>query len=185
MHYFHLLTIIALAVNRNNKGGATNVADFMKKFFKEFKEFALKGNMIDLAVGMIIGAAFNKIVSSLVNDIIMPVLGIFTGKMDFSQLFVALDGNHYETLAEAEAAGAACVKYGSFISGVIDFIIMALVVFIIVKQINRVRKATKKKEETAEEKKPTKKICPYCKSEIDIEATRCPHCTSQLDVKPE
>jgi large conductance mechanosensitive channel len=157
----------------------------MKKFFKEFKEFALKGNMIDLAVGMIIGAAFNKIVSSLVNDIIMPVLGIFTGKMDFGQLFVALDGNHYETLAEAEAAGAACIRYGAFISGVIDFIIMALVVFLIVRQINRVRNLTKKKEVAAEEQKPTKKICPFCRSEIAIEATRCPHCTSQLDVKPE
>ncbi len=153
----------------------------MKKFFKEFKEFALKGNMIDLAIGMIIGAAFNKIVSSLVNDIIMPVLGIFTGKIDFAKLFVALDGKHYETLTEAEEAGAACIRYGAFVSGLIDFLIMALVVFIIVKQINRVRNLAKKKENDAEEKKPTKKICPFCKSEIAIDATRCPHCTSQLE----
>ncbi len=157
----------------------------MKKFFKEFKEFALKGNMIDLAIGMIIGAAFNKIVSSLVNDIIMPVLGIFTGKIDFSQLFVALDGHKYATLAEAEEAGAACIRYGAFISGVIDFLIMALVVFLIVKQINKVRSISKKKEAAAEEQKPTKKICPFCKSEIAIDATRCPHCTSTFDVKPE
>ncbi len=181
-----MLTIIRTAVTTAiNKGGRRIVADYMKKFLKEFKEFALKGNMIDLAVGMIIGAAFNKIVSSFVNDIIMPLLGIFTGKLDFTQLFIALDGKHYETLADAEAAGAACVKYGSFITGVIDFIIMALVVFIIVKQINKVRNATKKKETAAEEKKPTKKICPFCKSEIAIDATRCPHCTSELDVKPE
>ncbi len=136
--------------------------------------------MIDLAVGMIIGAAFNKIVSSLVNDIIMPLLGIFTGRIDFSQLFVALDGNKYETLAEAEEAGAACIRYGAFISGIIDFVIMAFVVFIIVKEINKVRTLTRKKETDAEEKKPTKKICPYCKSEIAIDATRCPHCTSEL-----
>ena len=136
--------------------------------------------MIDLAVGMIIGAAFNKIVSSLVNDIIMPLLGIFTGRIDFSQLFVALDGNKYETLAEAEEAGAACIRYGAFISGIIDFVIMAFVVFIIVKEINKVRTLTKKKETDAEEKKPTKKICPYCKSEIAIDATKCPHCTSDL-----
>jgi large conductance mechanosensitive channel len=152
----------------------------MKKLLKEFKQFALKGNMIDLAVGMIIGAAFNKIVSSLVNDIIMPLLGIFTGRIDFSQLFVALDGNKYETLAEAEEAGAACIRYGAFISGIIDFVIMAFVVFIIVKEINKVRTLTRKKETDAEEKKPTKKICPYCKSEIAIDATRCPHCTSEL-----
>ncbi len=136
--------------------------------------------MIDLAVGMIIGAAFNKIVSSLVNDIIMPLLGIFTGRIDFSQLFVALDGNKYETLAEAEEAGAACIRYGAFISGIIDFVIMAFVVFIIVKEINKVRTLTRKKETDAEEKKPTEKICPYCKSEIAIDATRCPHCTSEL-----
>ena len=185
LHFVRRQIIIKTAADRNNTGGATYVADFMKKFLKEFKEFALKGNMIDLAVGMIIGAAFNKIVSSLVNDIIMPVLGIFTGKVDFSKLFIALDGNHYETLAEAEEAGAACMRYGAFISGVIDFIIMALVVFLIVKQINKVRNLTKKKEAAEEEKKPTKKICPFCKSEIAIDATRCPHCTSALDVKPE
>ncbi len=163
----------------------------MKKFFKEFKDFALKGNMIDLAIGMIIGTAFNKIVSSFVNDIIMPVLGIFTGKLDFSQLFVALDGKKYATLAEAEEAGAAVVRYGSFISGVIDFLVMALVVFLIVRQINKLRDLKTKLEQkeaaetlaaaaAEEEAKPTKKICPFCKLEIAIDATRCPHCTSEL-----
>ncbi|MBQ3029360.1 MAG: large conductance mechanosensitive channel protein MscL, partial [Lachnospiraceae bacterium] len=95
---------------------------------KEFKQFAIKGNMIDLAVGMIIGTAFNKLVSSLVNDMIMPLLGLLTGKIDFAKLFIALDGNTYETLAEAEELGVACFKYGAFIAGLIDFIIMAFVV---------------------------------------------------------
>ena len=104
----------------------------MKKFLKEFKEFATRGNMFDLAIGIIIGGAFTTIVNSLVNDIINPVLGIFTGSIDFSNLFVSLDGNHYDTLAAAEAAGANVFKYGSFISNVINFIIMALVVFVLV-----------------------------------------------------
>ena len=155
-----------------------------KGLIKEFKEFAIKGNMIDLAVGMIIGAAFNALVSSLVNDVIMPVLGLLTGKVDFSQLYVALDGKSYATLAEAEAAGAACVKYGAFIGGLINFIIMAFVVFLIVKGINTVRaKAEEKaeKDKAEEEKKePTTKICPHCQSEINIKATKCPHCTSDL-----
>lgn len=153
----------------------------MKKMLKEFKEFAIKGNMIDLAVGMIIGTSFNKIVSSLVNDMIMPVLGIFTGKIDFSQLYIALDGKSYETLAAAEAAGAACFKYGSFLAGLLDFLIMAFVVFVFVRQINKLRNLPILKEEEPEEPKaPTTKICPYCKSEISIEAVRCPHCTSEL-----
>jgi len=109
----------------------------MKKFIQEFKEFALKGNMMDLAIGMIIGSAFTGIVNSLVNDIINPILGIFTGKIDFSNLFLTLDGSHYETLDAAEKAGAAVFKYGSFISNVINFIIMALVVFCIVKFLNK------------------------------------------------
>ncbi len=177
-----------ISKRRGGRGGRKLI---MKKFFKEFKDFALKGNMIDLAIGMIIGTAFNKIVSSFVNDIIMPVLGIFTGKLDFSQLFVALDGKKYATLAEAEEAGAAIVRYGSFISGVIDFLVMALVVFLIVRQINKLRDLKTKLEQkeaaeslavaaAEEEAKPTKKICPFCKSEIAIDATRCPHCTSEL-----
>ncbi len=153
----------------------------MKKFIQEFKEFALKGNMMDLAIGMIIGSAFTGIVNSLVNDIINPILGIFTGKIDFSNLFITLDGSHYETLDAAEKAGAAVFKYGSFISNVINFIIMALVVFCIVKFLNKLRKSAP--EAPAE---PTTKQCPYCMSEINIEATRCPNCTSSLiDVDAE
>lgn len=145
---------------------------------KEFKQFAIKGNMIDLAVGMIIGTAFNKLVSSLVNDMIMPLLGLLTGKIDFAQLFIALDGNKYATLAEAEELGVACFKYGAFIAGIIDFIIMAFVVFLFVKWMNKLREAGKK-EEVAAPAAPTTKVCPFCKSEIAIEATRCPHCTSE------
>lgn len=151
----------------------------MKKFIAEFKEFALKGNMMDLAIGMIIGAAFTAIVGSLVNDIINPFLGLFTGHIDFSNLFIALDGNEYATLEAAESAGAAVIKYGSFISNVINFIIMALVVFLIVKFINKMRNGLVHKPEEAPAA-PTTKTCQYCQSEISIKATRCPNCTSQL-----
>ena len=150
----------------------------MKKFINEFKEFALKGSMLDLAIGMIIGSAFTGIVNSLVNDIINPVLGLFIGKIDFSNLFITLDGSHYESLKAAETAGAAVFKYGSFISNVINFIIMALVVFLFVKTINKMRTKLQAPEEPAA---PTTKTCPYCKTEISIDATRCPHCTSKLD----
>ena len=142
---------------------------------KEFKEFAIKGNMIDMAVGIIIGGAFNSLVSTLVNDVIMPLLSVLTGKIDFSNLFLTLDGSHYETLAAAEKAGAAVFKYGSFISNVINFIIMALVVFCIVKFLNKLRRPEPEKPAA-----PTTKKCPYCMSEISIEATRCPNCTSSL-----
>ena len=140
---------------------------------KEFKKFALRGNMIDLAVGMIIGSAFTSIVNSLVNDMIMPIVSIFTGKVDFTNWFIALDGNTYATLELAQEAGAATFNYGSFISNVINFIIMAFVVFMFVRAMNKM----KKKEEPAA---PTTKKCPFCKSEISIEATKCPHCTSEL-----
>ena len=148
--------------------------------FKEFKKFAIKGNMIDLAVGMIIGGAFNKLVSSLVNDMIMPVLGLLTGKIDFAKLYIALDGNTYESLAEAEELGVACFKYGAFIAGLIDFLIMAFIVFLFVRGINKMREAAKEPEAPKAPEAPTTKVCPFCKSEIKIEATRCPHCTSEL-----
>lgn len=147
---------------------------------KEFKEFAVKGNMIDMAVGVIIGGAFSGLVTSLVNSVIMPLLSVFTGKLDFSQLFIAMDGNHYATLADAEAAGASVVAYGSFISQVLNFLIMAFVVFLFVKAMNRMRSVNKKEEAPAA---PTTKKCPYCLSEIPIAATRCPHCTSELEEK--
>lgn len=146
------------------------------KMMEEFKKFALKGNMIDLAVGVIIGGAFNGIVSSLVNDIIMPVLSLFTGKLDFANWFVALDGNTYLTLAEAQEAGAATLNYGNFISGIINFVIMAFVVFMLVKAINKL-----KEKEAPAPAAPTTKKCPFCKSEIALDATKCPHCTSTLE----
>lgn len=141
---------------------------------KEFKKFALRGNMIDLAVGMIIGSAFTSIVNSLVNDVIMPVVSIFTGKVDFSNWFLSLDGNGYATLEAAQEAGAATLNYGTFISNIINFVIMAFVVFLFVKGMNKLKKE--------EPKAPvTTKKCPFCKTEIDLEATRCPHCTSELE----
>ena len=141
----------------------------MKTLLKEFKEFAVKGNVVDMAVGVIVGGAFGKIVTSLVNDVIMPLV-------DFSNLFLPLDGNTYATLAEAEAAGAAVLKYGSFLSQVLDFLIVSFVIFLFVKKIMTLGR---KKEAPAPEA-PKTKVCPYCKSEIAIDATRCPHCTSEL-----
>jgi len=142
---------------------------------KEFKKFALRGNVVDLAVGVIIGGAFGKIVASLVADIIMPVVSLLMGGTDFSALFVSLDGSTYETLAAAKEAGAATLNYGMFIMAIVDFIIIALSIFFIIKQINKMKKPEEVKEE-----EPTTKECPYCKSAIAIEATRCPNCTSQL-----
>ena len=142
---------------------------------KEFKEFALKGNMIDLAVGVIIGGAFNSLVTSLVDNIIMPVISIFTGKIDFSNLILSLDGKEYDTLAQAQKAGAATLNYGTFITGLLNFIIMAFVVFLLVKAMNKLRTHNEVPQEA------TTKICPHCKSEIHIDADRCPHCTSKLD----
>lgn len=151
------------------------------KLIAEFKTFALRGNVIDLAVGVIIGGAFQKIVTSLVNDIIMPVVGLLMGGLNLNDYFFALDGNTYATAELAKAAGAGVFTYGSFISGIIDFFIMAFIIFLLVKAINMLRAKRKNPEE---ESAPTTKICPFCKSEIDIEASRCPHCTSVLD-QPE
>ncbi|HPZ43403.1 MAG TPA: large conductance mechanosensitive channel protein MscL [Bacillota bacterium] len=140
---------------------------------KEFKEFAMRGNMIDLAVGIIIGAAFGKIVTSLVNDIIMPPIGLLLGRVDFSNLFIDLSGNHYITLAEAKEAGAATINYGLFINNVIDFLIVSFVIFLLIRQINRF----KRQEEV---KAPDTKECPYCITVISAKARKCPNCTADL-----
>ncbi len=154
----------------------------MKKFLEEFKTFALKGNMIDLAVGMIIGAAFTGIVGSLVNDIFMPIISLVTGRMDFTNMFIALDGNEYATLEAAQEAGVSLIKYGNFITQIINFICMAFVVFMFVRKINQLRAAEEAKKKAAEEPAPvTEKECPFCHSKIHVDATRCPHCTSVLD----
>lgn len=149
-------------------------------FRKEFKEFITRGNVIDLAVGVIIGGAFQAIVKSLVDDLVMPFISLLTGGMDFSNWFISLDGNEYETIEAATEAGAAVFNYGNFISAVINFLIMAFVIFCFVKLINNVRNIGKKPEEEVEEA-PTTKECPYCKSEISIEAVKCPHCTSDIE----
>lgn len=145
---------------------------------KEFREFAMKGNVIDLAVGVIIGGAFGKIVSSLVNDIIMPLVGLLLGNIDFSNLFITLGEGSFKTLADAQAAGVATLNYGLFINNVIDFLIIAFSIFIVIKQLNRI---SKKKEAPAPAAAPTTKTCKYCHSEVHIDATRCPHCTSSLN----
>ena len=143
---------------------------------KEFKEFAIKGNMIDMSVGMIIGSAFTSLVKSVVDDLFMPVISIFTGKLDYSEMFIALDGFEYENLQAAKDAGASVFAYGNFITNVINFIIMAFVVFLFVRFMNKLRK----KEEAPAPAPVTTKVCPYCKSEVHIDAVKCPHCMSEL-----
>jgi large conductance mechanosensitive channel len=142
---------------------------------KEFREFAMRGNVLDMAIGIVIGAAFGKIITSVVNDILMPPIGLLLGKVDFSSLFISLSGQHYATLAEAKAAGAATMNYGVFVNAVIDFIIVAFVIFVLVKQVNRF------KRQPVPAAAPTTKECPFCLSVIPIGATRCGHCTSQLE----
>lgn len=139
---------------------------------KEFKEFAFKGSVLDLAIGVIIGAAFGKIVSSFVGDIITPLIGLLLGKVSLADKFIDLSGNHYSTLAEAKAAGAAVLTYGNFLQAVLDFIVVAFFIFLVVKQINKM-----KKEPVAD---PTTKDCPFCLSAVPLAATRCPACTSEL-----
>ncbi len=141
---------------------------------KEFKEFIRRGNVIDLAVGVIIGTAFGKIISSLVNDIIMPPIGLLLGKVDFSNLFATLSGGSYKTLQEAQNAGAVTINYGVFLNNVVEFIIIAFTLFLVIRQINRLSKTKPAPTE------PTTKLCPHCCTEIPIKASRCPHCTSNL-----
>jgi large conductance mechanosensitive channel len=139
---------------------------------KEFKQFAMRGNVLDMAIGIIIGAAFGKIITSLVGDILMPPLGLILGKVDFSSLFINISGKTYATLAEAKAASAPTINYGLFLNTVIDFIIVAFAIFLLVRQINRWSKPAPAA--------PTTKDCPFCCSAIPIKATRCPNCTSEL-----
>lgn len=142
------------------------------RFLREFREFAMKGNIVDLAVGIMIGTAFNKIVTSLVNDMVMPPIGYLMGKVNFSSYFLNLSGTEYESIEAAKAAGAATINYGLFFNVLIEFTIIAFVTFLIVRQINRMRRRG--------EVPPTTKECPYCFEIISIKAVRCPKCTSQL-----
>lgn len=140
---------------------------------KEFKEFAMKGNVLDMAIGVIIGGAFGKIITSLVSDVLMPPLGLLLGKVDFSSLFLNLSGTPQPSLAAAKAAGAPTVNYGVFLQTVLDFIIIAFVIFMLVKQVNRLKTP-------APTSAPTTKDCPLCLSTIPIKATKCAHCTSSV-----
>jgi large conductance mechanosensitive channel len=141
---------------------------------KEFKAFAMRGNVLDLAIGIILGGAFGKIVTSLVSDVIMPPIGLLLGRVNFAGLFVSLTGERFPSLAEAQAAGAPTINYGLFLSTIVDFILVALVIFLLVKQINRLA------PKPAPAAPATTKDCPYCQTAISIKATRCPNCTSQL-----
>jgi len=141
---------------------------------KEFKEFAMRGNVLDMAVGIIIGAAFGQIVNSFVQDIMMPPIGRLVGHVDFSNLFVSLSGTHYDTIAAAKTAGAATLNYGVFLNTVINFLIVAFAVFLLVRQVNRL--VVKPAPAAA----PTTRDCPYCLSTVPLKATKCAHCTSEL-----
>ncbi|MBW7458042.1 large conductance mechanosensitive channel protein MscL, partial [Paenibacillus sepulcri] len=151
----------------------------MMKILKEFREFAVRGNVLDLAVGVIIGGAFGKIVTSMVNDIIMPPIGKILGGVNFKDLFINLSLNeHFDTLADAQAASKPVIAYGNFINVILDFTIVAFCVFLIVKGANALRRLNAREPESVTE--PTEKVCPYCLSKIPIKATRCGHCTSHL-----
>ena len=141
---------------------------------KEFRDFAMRGNVVDMAVGIIIGAAFGKIVSSFVNDVVMPPIGMLLGGVDFTDLFITLSGGSYDSLAAAKEAGAATINIGVFINTVLDFVIVAFAIFIVIKQMNRLKKAPPPAD-------PTEKDCPHCLSRIPIKATKCAHCTSELN----
>jgi len=142
--------------------------------FKEFKEFATRGNMFDMAVGIILGAAFGKVITSMVNDVLMPPIGKLLGHVDFSNFFINLSSTHYATLAEAKKAGAAVISYGVFFNTLLEFLIAAFAVFLLVKQINRLRRPA-----PVPPAAPTRE-CPFCISIIPLKASRCPHCTSEL-----
>lgn len=157
----------------------------MKGFFGEFKKFIMRGNVIDLAVGVIIGGAFQAIVNSLVNDIVSPVLSLATKGVNLADKFILLTSDEvtFATVEAAKEAGYATLNYGGFITAIINFIIMAFVIFLLVKTINKASEIGKKKEEAPAE--PTTKTCPYCQSEISIKATKCPHCTSDIPESEE
>jgi len=145
----------------------------MSKMLDEFKAFIMRGNVVDMAVGVIIGGAFSKIVTSLVNDIVMPVITLITGKINFTDLMISLNGETYKSLAEAQEAAAPVIAYGNFIQLIVEFLLTAFVIFMVIKGINKLHKPAPAPEVTT-------KICPYCKSEIHKDATKCPHCASQL-----
>jgi large conductance mechanosensitive channel len=141
--------------------------------YNEFKEFIMRGNVVDLAIGVVIGAAFGKIVTSFVEDVLMPPIGLLLGGVDFSNLFINLSGTAYPSIAAAKAAGAATLNYGVFLNNIINFLIIAFAIFLLIKQINRMQKP-------APAAAPTTKDCPYCLSAVPLKATKCAHCTAEL-----
>ena len=141
------------------------------KMLKEFKEFALRGNVLDMAIGIILGVAFGRIVTSFVEDILMPPLGLLLGKVDFSNLFLSLTGQHFDTIAAAKAAGAPTLNYGMFVNHVLNFVIVAFAIFLLVRQVNRLKRPAPA---------PSTRECPLCLSAIPLKATRCAHCTSEV-----
>ncbi len=162
----------------------------LKQELKEFGEFAAKGNVVDMAVGIIIGASFSTIVNTLVNDVIMPPIGFVLGKVDFSNLYLVIPKSNvsletifmpsYATMEAAQQAGEVVVGYGKFINSVISFLIVAFAVFLLVKGINKIKIVNKAEEDAQEAKEPTTKACPRCTTEIPINATKCPHCTADI-----
>ncbi len=147
--------------------------------WKEFQKFIQRGNILDLAVGVILGSAFGKIISSLVDDVLMPPIGLLIGKVDFSDLYINLSTTSYDSLAEAKAAGAATINYGMFLNSVINFLIIAFCIFLFIRQVNKVMKEPEKKESV------TEKECPACCSTVPVQATRCPYCTSYIEEAEE
>ncbi|WP_206831673.1 large conductance mechanosensitive channel protein MscL [Alicyclobacillus fructus] len=145
-----------------------------REFFKDFRAFIRRGNVMDLAVAVIIGGAFGQMITALVNDVIMPPIGLLLGKVDFSNLYINLSGKHYASLAAAKAAGAPIIQYGSFLNTVVNFLIISLVIFIAIRQLSRFKKAEPAKA-------PTTKTCRFCRSEIPLEAVRCAYCTSFVE----
>lgn len=164
-------------IDLNQELDLKKVNEKTKSFWEEFKAFAIKGNAVDLALGMVIGSAFTSIVNSLVTDILTPLIGAITGGLDYSEWFIPLDGSNYATLAEAQENGAAILSYGNFLTALINFAIVSLTIFVIFKKIL----VSHKKVEETPAPEPTEKQCPYCMSQINIKATKCPHCTSELN----
>ena len=146
----------------------------MKKMLLEFKDFIMRGNVLDMAIGIIVGVAFGKIVTSLVNDIIMPPVGLLLGKVDFKDLYINLSGQAYSSLDAAKAAGAPTIGYGMFLNTVLDFVIVAVVIFLMIHMVSRIKRPITKPIE------PTTRDCPHCFMAISVKATRCPHCTSMI-----
>lgn len=165
-------------INEKLKTTTKEARKNVQKTMDEYKKFAMKGNIIDLAIGMVIGSAFTSIINSLVNTTITPLLSILTNKVDFSKLFISLSGVHYDTLEKAQEAGALVWNYGALLNALLNFFIVSFVLFIVVKYLGKLNR--KKAVEEVEEKIETTKNCPYCLSEIPIKAVKCAHCTSDI-----